>query len=307
LVTVDCGRLLALATSPEKPNAFWTSPLVFQPTIPVANIPGGMGGERLWIGPELAYFWNGVPDWSGFSNYQKQLDIDPGAHRIVEDGSTVVELHSSMALKSYTDGASPSLHVRRRIEITSPPFNHPGLLSAAVRLTHECRFAAETAEGIVDVWQILQVPTGSRMLAPLRAAEEPLPYGKRGGWVVEPNAVRWSFTGTESAKMGVSTRASTGLAAALVPQEDGEAQLVVRSFEAHHALSYADHPHGIPREDQVFQAWDGFGFGELEVRSPALDARFQRSLLTENEIWVFSGAMEAINELGLTAFGMRVS
>jgi hypothetical protein len=33
--------------------------------------------------------------------------------------------------------------------------------------------------------------------------------------------------------------------------------------------SYCDHPYGIPRTDQVFQAWDGFGFGEIEVHSPA--------------------------------------
>jgi hypothetical protein len=50
----------------------------------------------------------------------------------------------------------------------------------------------------------------------------------------------------------------------------------------------------LPRDDQVFQAWDGLGFGEMEYHSPVLDAeRGPRNLREQDQLWAFGGSAPA--------------
>jgi hypothetical protein len=46
--------------------------------------------------------------------------------------------------------------------------------------------------------------------------------------------------------------------------------MIIRDFSVDPDAAYADHPYAIPRFDQAFQAWDGFGFGEMEFCSSGL-------------------------------------
>jgi hypothetical protein len=69
----------------------------------------------------------------------------------------------------------------------------------------------------------------------------------------------------------------------------------VRQFPVDESARYGDHPVGVPRDDQVFQAWDGLGFGEMEFHSPVLDAeRGPRKLRQTDQLWAFGGAAHTI-------------
>src|SRR5690349_1142086 len=70
-VTLAAGRVVAMAFSREAPNLFWSNPELADTRAVKAEpekLVGGMGGDRLWFAPELAYHWKGAPDWQGFSN-----------------------------------------------------------------------------------------------------------------------------------------------------------------------------------------------------------------------------------------------
>jgi hypothetical protein len=279
----------------DSPNVFWTHPEVLSTDKPLTDLVGGAGGERLWIGPEIAYFWDGVPDWTNFSNYRKQVDIDPG-HYSFDPGASAITLKADMTLASYRDQTTPSFSVRRRIEQAQAPLDVPGAAFTGVTLTTEATFS-DTGAGTIDLWQVLQVQPGSQMVVPLRAAEDPLAYGRVGGWQRKPDRITWTFTGTETAKLGLSARAATGRAASLYRDGHGICELIIRDFDVGGDADYVDHPYGMPRTDQVFQAWDGFGFGELEVRSKGVQAAQGRKFSTTNSIWIFAGAEEAVREI----------
>jgi hypothetical protein len=74
--------------------------------------------------------------------------------------------------------------------------------------------------------------------------------------------------------------------------------MIVRNFPCDPRAVYVDHPYEVPRTDQVFQAWDGLGFGELEFHSPGLDAEFgPRCYEGIDSLWFFAGEAGAIVSL----------
>src|SRR5262249_23076040 len=149
-----------------------------------------------------------------------------------------------------------------------------GVEYAGIEGAHRIALDAATHTGRVDLWHLLQVPVGSVLIVPLRgeAATQnrtPVCYGIAGDWVERCGYISWSFTGRARAKFGLSAAAVTGRAAVLRDLGGDRRALLVREFSVDERAVYADHPHGVPRTDQVLQAWDGFGFGELEYHSPA--------------------------------------
>jgi len=138
---------------------------------------------------------------------------------------------------------------------------------------------------------------GSILIVPLAPGcrTQPLSYGLPGGWRTTSNSVIWRIEGHANAKMGIAAEALTGRAGILRRLPTNEWCLIVRQFPVDESARYGDHPVGVPRDDQVFQAWDGLGFGEMEFHSPVLDAaRGPRKLRQTDQLWAFGGAEQAI-------------
>jgi hypothetical protein len=86
-VTLAAGRVIAMAFSPEDENLLWSHPQLGETALVTTHpqmLTGGLGGDRLWFAPELAYHWRGEPDWNAFSNYSVPSDTDPGAYRFAD-------------------------------------------------------------------------------------------------------------------------------------------------------------------------------------------------------------------------------
>jgi hypothetical protein len=84
--------------------------------------------------------------------------------------------------------------------------------------------------------------------------------------------------------------------------------LIVRQFSADPKATFGDHPYGVPRSDQVFQAWDGYGFGEMEYHSPLLNAAQGPRELTESDrLWAFGGTSRAIVALASRLLGLDIT
>ena len=98
--------------------------------------------------------------------------------------------------------------------------------------------------------------------------------------------------------IGIAAQALTGRSAFLRRMSSQQWCLIVRQFPVDVSTRYEDYPHGLPRDDQVFQAWDGLGFGEMEYHSPVLDAeRGPRNLCEQDQLWAFGGSAPAIAAL----------
>ena len=308
-VTLAAGRIIALAFSHDGPNLLWTNPELAD-TRKVKAAPdklvGGLGGDRLWFSPELRYHWAGKPDWRGLSNYHVPSVTDPGQYAYFDGAPDRVALAARGRLRvqgkidDYLDFA-----VERKIRLADPPLPliHPlmhGVDYVGVRTVHQLTVEGNHGAGEIDLWHILQTPVGSILIVPLRHGHktDPLSYGLPGGWQQTPDSLIWRIEGKANAKLGIAAEALTGRAAILRGLSGERWCLIVRQFPADTSARYGDYPEGVPRDDQVFQAWDGLGFGEMEYHSPVLStAQGPRTLHDKDELWAFGGTARTIAAL----------
>ena len=316
-VTLAAGRIVALAFAEDEPSLLWTHPDLGAGDLVTANpaqLTGGIGGERLWFAPELRYHWVGKPDWHGLGNYKVPADTDPGNYEFVDSQPNVVVLAATGRLPVQGSDQYLAFCVERRIRMVQPPLSLDDPLMRGVRYVgvetvHELKILDETRTGEVDLWHVLQMPIGSVLIVPLRPGHktQPLSYGLPGAWKTTSNSLTWRIQGNRNAKIGIAAEALTGRSAILRQLSSQQWCLLVRQFPVDVSARYGDYPEGAPRDDQVFQAWDGLGFGEMEFHSPVLDAeRGPRSLRQEDQIWAFGGSAPAIAALADTLLRMDI-
>jgi hypothetical protein len=299
-VTLAAGRIIGLALSREGPNLLWSHPDLGDLTGHPGELVDGIGGDRLWFAPEVRYHWLGEPDWHGLANYQVPRAAEPGQYQFVDSEPDVVALAARGQLPVRGTEQILAFRVARRIRMTPPPIQLAllrGVEYVGVETSHELTIEEETPTGEVDLWHLMQIPTGSILIVPLRPGHTtaPLSYGLPGAWQTTPNNVIWRISGSGNAKLGIAAEALTGRAAVLRRLPTEQWCLLVRQFPVDVAARYGDHPHGVPRDDQVLQAWDGLGFGELEFHSPLLDAeRGPRALREQDRLWAFGGTAQAV-------------
>jgi hypothetical protein len=322
-VTLAAGRIVALAFSKDEPNLLWTHPDLGNTALVKTNptqLMGGIGGDRLWFAPELRYHWVGKPDWHGLGNYKVPADTDPGHYRFVDSEPGVVALeakgrlpvqgsdHWSRGSGDVPSGEYLAFSVQRKIRMAQPPLSLDdplmfGVQYVGIEALHELTIQEETRSGEIDLWHVLQVPVGSILIVPLRQGHrtQPLSYGLPGAWRTTSNSVMWRIEGNTNAKIGIAAEALTGRSAVLRRLSSKQWCLMVRQFPVDVSARYGDYPEGAPRDDQVVQAWDGLGFGEMEFHSPVLDAeRGPRDLREQDQLWAFGGSAQAILALADT-------
>jgi hypothetical protein len=308
-VALTAGRIAAFAFSHDGPDLLWSNPELGNTALVKATpekLVGGLGGDRLWFSPELRYHWHGTPDWRGLGNYKVPADTDPGRYAFVDEGPAVIALAAKGRLPFTAGDQYLDFAVERRIRLTDPPIplSDPrmrGVAYVGIETTHALSIDEETKSGAIDLWHLLQVPVGSILIVPLRPGHtsQPLSYGLPGGWETTAKALIWRYGGRANAKVGLAAEALTGRSAILRKLGSAQWCLMVRQFPADPTAHYGDHPDGVPRDDQAFQAWDGSGFGEMEYHSPVLDAqRGPRTLHDADQLWAFGGSASAIAALG---------
>lgn len=320
-VTPAAGRVVAMAFSPDQPNLLWSNPEFDRKTKSNAgfeSLVGGLGGDRLWFGPEVSYHWQGKPDWKEFKNYQVPKASDPGNYRFEKTSASSLELQGEGVLHPRDGRAPLGFSICRNIRLTPPPISSDdlsllGIDFVGIEMSHTLEIDDSTSTGRIDLWHLLQVPVGSTLIVPLNryseeSAKEPLAYGLPGRWVKRSDHVAWKFTGLPNAKFGLAAAALTGRTAVVRRLKAEDWCLIVREFTVSPQAEYGDHPFGRERSNHAFQAWDGFGFGEMEYHSVVLDIdRSQRKLSESDRLWVFGGRGPAIAGIASKLLGLNLS
>ncbi|QGZ94942.1 hypothetical protein [Terricaulis silvestris] len=309
-LTTHGARLIGLSLSERDENLLYTHPRLEETEVVIHRpevLAAGIGGDRLWFAPELRYHWRGAPDWVSFSNNSVPKESDPGAYVFVDAGANALSVAGAVSLPTTTDAPPLPIRVGRTISFAPPPLPHGHALMrpvdyVGVRSDWRLDIEEGAKVGRVDLWHILQAEVDARAIAPVnpgRGKDLLLYSPNHSDWTVRDDHVHWRFRGAANAKLGLSAKATTGRAGFVRRLSDGRTSLIVRDFPVRHDREYGDHPHGAPRNDQVLQLWDGFGFGEVEYHSPVLDAaEGARSLEESDHIWAFASSATAIAALG---------
>ena len=85
-----------------------------------------------------------------------------------------------------------------------------------------------------------------------------------------PKQVTWHYKGEARAKIGLDISQVTGRSGVLRRLGNGDWAALIWQFPVLPGLQYCDGPDFRRAQGQVSQAWDGFGFGEMQYHSPSV-------------------------------------
>ncbi|MEM7577433.1 MAG: hypothetical protein AAF328_08160 [Planctomycetota bacterium] len=303
LLVVEHGaRVLACELPGVDHNLFFTTDF--------SNQDGSQGkltgGDRVWMSPEIAYFWptleDALNDPKGTA--ATPAEIDPAAwHNMNPGDEDRVELACGMSLTDLRSGRSGKVLVQREvIAERSGTADVAGLASLSFLITHSVEMQEGADSGFcTGAWDILQVPTGGTLICPtarpvtipddMRSYYEP--FGDRHV-VIDPACVRFRLDGRRRIKAGIKAEHTTGRMAYYRELGEGRSSLIVRIFAPMPGEPYCDVPRDDPRNFELrdgkrespvlggdcFQVYnddgDAFGggpdvtFGEMEYHDPCV-------------------------------------
>ena len=314
-VSLIGGRVMGMAFSAGEENLFWSSPQLSDTDLLrkyPEQLPGTMGGDRLWFAPEYAYHWLGEPDEVNFANYQIAENTDPGSYQIVQHDDFSVKMRMDTYLEDHRDGQMVPFDVERTIMSTASPIPQSSPLRqdvsfVGIRTQHHLRMQSRQPGKCVGLWHILQMPVGTTLIVPTRGQPKPLAYFNKGSWEARPDHLRWFFDGEDAAKIGLDVSQVTGRTGVIRPLADGRWVILIRQFPVLPGLTYCDGPSEAQAVDQIVQAWNGFGLGEMEYHSPAVgEPPLGRECVETALLWAFGGTATAIAGIADELLGVSI-
>lgn len=277
LVTQMGARVLGCQLPGVRDNLFW-----HPPDLETSATIGG--GDRLWIAPEVAYYWPSLEQarqdpvkWA-----RTPERVDPGGYKLVDANKRSVHLRARIRLTDVRVDKTIAFMVDRVVYVIDPPCAVSDQLSVcSFGLTNTLSLEHGDDDAAAGAWDILQVPPTGTLICPTTRQVEPTsyydPFGPRHVQC-DPRSVRFLIDGRHRIKMGIPAAATTGRMGYYRPLPDGMASLIVRIFSPLPGDTYVDVPRSadatIRLGQDALQAYndDGTfgGFGEMEYHDPAL-------------------------------------
>lgn len=276
-----------------------------------------VGGERVWIGPEIQYMIPVRSDYWG--SYDLPAAMDPGEHSW-EAGDSDYVLTRRNTLQGYNLG-SGQVDLDVRISVT--PAAHPlRFTSAYIQGLRDVRFAGYTqrveltcaggAPLLSESWNLAQVRPGGQALISATPLVEVTDYYEPSADFVDvtPGAVRARITGDRRYKIGVKAPHAYGRVGYFRDGAGGRASLLVRNFANDPSSVYAEEPdfsEGVLGDSIHLYNDDGAlgGFGELEARGRTIGGETgRRSVADEFTSWWFFGAPEELDRVSEQLLGV---
>ena len=294
------ARLVGLWPNPRQPNLLWTNP---EPPKHAAGQghwsswdTGGVGGDRLWLGPEHRWFFEGTPQ-ADLSNWRLPPQIDPG-HYTLQTTAGGVNFAQNVALP---DGVTAQ--VKRTFQVEpAPPQALPDVQTITLRDTRSLQLTNPMPNTQMDLWSIAQVPVGSWLIVPTRTHPTAgVAIEKVAGELfrrvhLADDHFAWQVTGKGELKGFLPVSVLTGCVAVLQQTGANQHSLLIRRFLPSYGGHYADALFADQVGEQCVHWWDGFGFGEIECHSPTLSAH-DPAITEQHYLHAWTGPTESIRSL----------
>jgi hypothetical protein len=316
LITQRGGRVLGIFPTPESDNLLWTNSEAFaSPERFAAFLEQGswnLGGERVWIAPEIMYNVQDRSDFWGSINVPSLMD--PGAYTL-EQHASLVRLHTQMRLTAYNIGeGQQEVAVDRRVVAVRDP-----LLSLSRSLPdlhycgyqHQVKLRTATADLAVESWNLVQVKAGGQLIIPCLPEVTvsdyfgSVPDEVRTVLQSDTSYLRLYLDGKRQYKIGYQSVSVTGRMGYWQPMDNGHAVLLVRSFFNNPSNRYAEEPQDVPGKNghsiHVYNDGGEFGgeqsFGEMECSGTTIDAAAALPDNTATDtfvMWIYTGPDAAV-------------
>lgn len=320
LVTRRGARVLGLfPAAVDAENLLWTHDALARPDSLRAYIAGGgwnLGGERIWIAPEIQYNVRDRRDF--FGTLAVPTCIDPGDYDLtVIDKSIRFEQELTLTAYNLATG-DKHLHLVRTIE----PVPNPLPQAELTDLTYAGYSQTATLSELDDlpvasaVWNLVQVSAGGTLfISCFGDVEADLYFGDapNEALVSTDSALRIAITGKRQFKVGYRSPGMTGRIGYWRRLSDGSESLLVRLFFNNPSNVYIEEPPHLPAKNghSVFVYNDGgeFGgdhsFGEMECLGSTI-GRGQHQSTDQFFLWAYVGNSAAIARAARLLLGVTL-
>ena len=280
----------------------------------------GSGGDRLWIAPEVAYFWPSLEQarqdpikWA-----RTLPQMDPGDYVWDAVSSTRLCLKTTMSLADARDGKRIDLDVTRSMAVVNPPADLPqDVASMSFSTTHTLIAVGGDAGAVAGAWSLLQVPPAGTLICPTTMRVAPRSYYDSFGdqhVSCDAQAVRFLIDANRRIKMGLRPKHTTGRMGYYRQVQPGFATLIVRVFSVYPDEPYIDIPRDYPIDQRhsgdALQAYNDdltFGlFGEMEHHDPAVVVGGCQQRTGHSVTHLLAGPDPAIRAAGQALLGVPI-
>ena len=280
-----------------------------------------VGGDRMWIAPEIQYH---VPDRSDFwGTVFWPEQVDPGTYQLEQLDAGQWRLSQDMVLEAYNlASGQKELRLERLIRQVEDPLRnvtgYSGLLDGVLFAGYEqvVTLSEQKRDDIVsEAWSLIQLNPGGHLVIPCTPRVEYTDYYQpidESLQTIYPGYVRLKITGDRQYKVGYKAAHVFGRLAYHNHLDDGRSYLMVRNFFNNPSAPYAEEPDHTPgRRGHSIHVYndDGNagGFGELECNAQTIGGDTGRSSSTDQMVlWLYVGPPGRIQEIGLQLLGIEL-
>ncbi len=287
----------------------------------LAGDPGGwnLGGDRIWIGPEIQYLVRDLRDPVNSCVIPPQMD--PGNWRLVDctPSNCLLAWSADLEARHMATGVA-SLRLERRITPAPDPLRqvsaYPRITASVAYGGYEQTLKLETQGNAVQsaIWSVTQVRAGGAVHIPcLPEIEATTYFGSPPGGSPQPGSscVKLAITARKMFKTGYKSAYVIGRVGYLNQLGDGRYYLLIRSFPNQPSSDYREAPSQdlSRRGDSIFVYNDDGGigeFGEIECMGQAIGSNGRTSSTDTLTLWCYVGPLPDLQVIGRHLLGIEV-
>jgi len=271
-----------------------------------------LGGDRLWVGPEIQYLCRNRKDYWNTSFIPPEMD--PGHWKLEMAGKDQLRLSQDMTLEAFNLAEGKK---ELRMEAVINPIPDPlRMLSSYGDLTDGVVYAGyeevitltekEQDDILSAAWNVIQLRPGGTILIPTVECVEVTDYMEpidSSFQRIHADHVSLRITGNHQYKTGYRSAHVTGRVAYFNHFNREHAYLLIRNFYNHPSSVYPEEPPEVPgrRGDSVFIYNDDGalgGFGEMECMGQTIGGKTAKSSCTDPmALWFYIGHPEKLKPI----------
>ena len=318
------GRIFGPFLSRDSESIFWTNAAFARPDTFKEFLGSGnwnIGGDRMWIAPEIQYHVPDRNDFWGSVFWPEQ--VDPGTYSLQRLESGQWRLSQDMTLQAYNlASGQKELHLERLVRQIEDPLRSVGgyleLIDGVLFAGYEqaVTLTERKQDDIVsEAWSLTQLNPGGVLVIPASPRVEYTDYYApvdESVQTIHSDHVRLQITGSRQYKVGYKAAHVSGRLAYYNHLDDSRSYLIVRNFFNNPSMPYAEEPDHSPgcRGHSIHVYNDdgnAGGFGELECNLPTIGGETGRSSSRDQLVlWLYVGAPDQVKEIGLHLLGVEL-
>lgn len=315
IVSQRGGRIFGPFLGEDSPSLFWLNQALARPDSLAEFLKSGhwnLGGERLWIAPEVQYLVRDRTDFWGSIRVPAQMD--PGQYHLSQPASNQCRLVQDITLEAHNlASGSKNLHLETHIIPIADPLRY---LTDYQNLVEGITFAGyeqvislteDKPDDIMsEVWNLIQLNPGGQILMPASPQIEYTDYYEPIDaqlQTIHPHHLSLKITGDRQYKVSYKAAHLFGRLAYFNRLDEERAYLLVRNFFNNPATAYAEEPAHLPGRRgysvHVYNDDGGLGgFGELECNGQTIGGETERSTSTDRfGLWLYTGSVDRVKKL----------